>query len=465
MEKTSQEYTPEEVALITRIRIFLTLRWCVIAGTLSATLIATNVFGIVFQTLPVYIICAIIGIYNLVLWLQLRNLTANKKVSVIQTTREIGNLHFFLDLIALAGILHFTGGIENPFIFYFVLHVTAASIVLYYRIAYLLGTTAVLIAITLVGLEYLEIIPHVNLQGFAAPDLYQELSYIIAILVTLTTLIYSSIYMVTAISGELRKRQRQVVQLRERLIEEKINELELAAREINKLEEEKKRFLLFLSIAAHDLKAPLTAIQGYLWVMLGGYSGELNEKQKGMLERCSYRIRELLNLISNLLDIPRIETGQIIQEMKDVSLLEIISSAIEDLRQLAKEKGLIIDMELTDNLPLIHCADTRIKQVIINLLDNAIRFTSEGRILVRAYQQEKTVKVEVIDTGIGIPKEDIPKLFQDFFRASNAETKGTGLGLAIVRRILEAHNGKIWVESPCEENKCGSKFAFILPLK
>jgi signal transduction histidine kinase len=465
MEKSYHEYTPEEVALITRIRVFFTLRWYVVAGTIVATLIATYIFHIVFPVLPIYIICVVIALYNLVLWLQLRNLARKKHVHVIQTTREIGNLHFFLDLIALAGILHFSGGIENPFIFYFVLHIIAASIVLNYRAAYLLGTTAVLIAITLVGLEYSNIVPHVNLQGFASPNLYHELGYIIAILVTLTTLIYGSIFMVTAISGELRKRQREVMSLRERLIEQKTSELERATKEIIKLEEEKKRFLLFLSVAAHDLKAPLTAIQGYLWVMLGGYSGELNEKQQGMMERSSLRIKELLNLISNLLDIPRIETGQIIQEMKDVSLLDIITTSVEDLRQIAEDKGLTIIIQLPKKLPKINCADARIKQVMLNLLDNAIRYTQEGSITVKVSEHDKKIKVEVMDTGLGIPKEDIPKLFQDFFRASNTESKGTGLGLAISRRIIEAHNGEIWVESPCSENKCGSNFAFTLPIK
>jgi signal transduction histidine kinase len=465
MGKNYPEYTPEEVALTTRIRVFLTLRWCVIAGTIVATLIARYVFNIIFPIVPIFIICAIIVLYNLVLWFQLRNLAKSKKTSVIQSAREIGMIHFFLDLVALAGILHFSGGIENPFIFYFVLHIIAASIVLHYTVAYLLGTTAVLIAIALVGLEYSGVIPHVNLQGFVSPNMYHELSYIIATLVTLITLIYGSVFMVTAISGELRKRQRQVMQLRERLIEQKINELELATREISKLEEERKRFLLFLSVAAHDLKAPLTAIQGYLWVMLGGYAGELSEKQRGMLDRSSLRIKELLNLISNLLDIPRIESGQIIQEMKDISIREIILNSVEDLRQIAEDKGLEIRTHMPRKLPLIHGAEARIKQVMLNLLDNAIRYTPQGSITIKISEHEKKIKVEVMDTGIGIPQEDLPKLFQDFFRASNTETKGTGLGLSIARRILEAHKGEIWAESPCTENKCGCKFAFTLPVK
>jgi len=132
----------------------------------------------------------------------------------------------------------------------------------------------------------------------------------------------------------------EVVKLQERLLQKKTGELEQASKEVVKLEEERNRFLRFLGIAAHDLKAPLAAIQSYLSVMLGGFSGELTEKQRNMLERSSLRIKELLTLISDLLDIPRIETGQIVQEMKEISLRQVVKCACDDLRDQAKEKGI-----------------------------------------------------------------------------------------------------------------------------
>ncbi|OGO15648.1 MAG: hypothetical protein A2Z02_05310 [Chloroflexi bacterium RBG_16_48_7] len=464
-EKTiSQEFTPEEVALLTRLKIFINLRWTVIAGTIIATFVGPQVFHIIFPTLPVYIICAIIAAYNVVLFFQIRNLTKVGNKSLVETARGIGNIHFFLDLMSLAGILHFTGGIENPFIFYFVAHVVSASVVVHYRVAFFLSTTAIIIVVALVGLEYFGVIPHENLQGFASPNLYQEPVYIFAVLIVLITLIYGFTYMLTAVSGELRKRQRQVLKLQEWLLEQKNYELGRASREIYQLGEERKRFLFFLGVAAHDLKAPLTAIQSYLWVMLDGYAGKLTEKQHGMLERCSFRIRELLNLISNLLDIPRIETGQLVHEMKEISLLEIVNKSIEGLRNLAEEKKLRIIPELPDKLPNVNGAESRLAQVINNLLDNAIRYTPQGSITVRAKQNDKYIEVQIEDTGIGIPQQDLPKICQDFFRASNVDTKGTGLGLSIVKRIIEAHGGKIWVESPVPESKIGTRVAFMLPV-
>jgi signal transduction histidine kinase len=330
---------------------------------------------------------------------------------------------------------------------------------------YMLATSALLMVALLVGLEYAGAIPHINLVGFAESALYQEGSYILVILVALATLLYATAYMVTAISGELRKRQRQVMQLREQLLEEKTGELERASEEITKLEEERNRFLQFLGIAAHDLKAPLTAIQGFLWVMLGGYAGELTDKQKNMLERSSLRIKELMNLISDLLDIPRIETGQIVQEMKQASLRQIIKHSCDDVRNQAKEKGIRLKTELPDTLPKVYGSASRLQQVITNLLDNAIHYTPEGDVAIRVKEEKKRILIEVMDTGIGVSPDDLPHVFDDFFRSNNVDTKGTGLGLSISKRIVEAHGGRIWVESPCPETNHGSKFAFTLPKK
>jgi signal transduction histidine kinase len=362
-------------------------------------------------------------------------------------------------------LLHFTGGIENPFVFYFVLHIIGASIMLHYRAVYMLAISKIVAVMLLVGLEYAGAIPHVNLVGFANPALYQQGSYILAVLIVLATALFATAYMATSVSGELRKRQREVVRLSQRLLKKRTGELEQASVAIAKLEEEKNLFLRFLGIAAHDLKAPLTAIQGFLWVMLGGYAGELSDKQRNMLERSSHRIKELLNLISDLLDIPRIETGQLVQEMKQISLSQVVKTSLGDLRDLAKQKKLKLRVELPPGLPKIRGSTPRLQQVMTNLVNNAINFTPEGSVTIRVKEKGKEIRVEVLDTGIGIPPQDLPRMFEDFFRASNVETKGTGLGLSIAKRIVEAHDGKIWVESPCLETGKGSKFTFTLPIE
>lgn len=231
------------------------------------------------------------------------------------------------------------------------------------------------------------------------------------------------------------------------------------------LEEEKRQFLRFVSIAAHDLKAPLAAIQTFLGVILDGFTGDLNEKQKHMMQRASYRINELLNLISNLMDIPRIEIGQLAQEMMEVSLAQLIDKFVEETSSLAEQKGLKLLVRMPPNLSCIYGAPTRLRQVIANLVNNAVNYTSEGEVVVRVIETDSEILIEVADTGCGIPPNDRPKLFEDFFRGSNVGPKGTGLGLSISRRIVQAHGGKIWAESPCAETGKGSKFCFTLPKK
>jgi signal transduction histidine kinase len=231
------------------------------------------------------------------------------------------------------------------------------------------------------------------------------------------------------------------------------------------LEEEKRQFLRFISIAAHDLKAPLAAIQTFLGVILDGFAGDLNEKQKHMMERASQRINELLNLISNLLDIPRIEIGQLAQEMTEVSLAQLIDKFVEETSSLVEQKGLKLLVHMPPNLSCVYGAPTRLRQVIANLVNNAVNYTSEGEVVVRVIETDNEILVEVADTGCGIPPDDRPKLFEDFFRGTNVWPKGTGLGLSISKRIIQAHGGKIWAESPCAETGKGSKFCFTLPKK
>ena len=457
------ERTPEEETLVMRLSVFNMMRWAAILGVIVVTLIARYAFDIGFPTLPVYGVGVFVALYNLVLMKQVRGLRTLHADLVIPHVRQYTYIHIVLDMFALTVLLHFTGGVENPFVFLFVFHVVLASIGLRYQVVYLLSTIAILMVSLLFGLEGAGVIPHVNLEGFAPPTQYEETSRILAVLAALAILLYATTYVTTAIAGELRKRQRQVVALRESLLQEKTGELERASASIAKLEEEKSQFLHFIGIAAHDLKAPLTAIQGFLWVMLGGFAGKISAKQKNMLERSSLRITELLTLISDLLDIPRIETGQILQEIEEVSLREIIEGSIEGQRNLAEAKGIELKVEIPDGLPRIKGSASRLQQVLTNLINNAISYTHEGTVTIRAKERDKDLLVEVMDTGIGIPPADISHLFEDFFRASNVETRGTGLGLSISRRIVEAHGGRIWAESPYPEANRGSKFSFILP--
>jgi len=220
----------------------------------------------------------------------------------------------------------------------------------------------------------------------------------------------------------------------------------------------------FLSVASHDLKSPLAAVQSYLQVILGGFVGELNEKQREMLSRSCVRIAEFIGMIDNILDISRFEVGEI--EAKELSLSDVVKDSVETLRPLAEQKKLNVTLDLPQETPKTKGSATRLKQVITNLVGNAIKFTSSpGEISVRLEEDDGYLKVEVADTGEGISNEDLPKIFDDFYRgvAGDTAAKGAGLGLSISKMIVEAHGGRIWAESPCPETGSGTKFVFTLP--
>src|SRR4030043_1374089 len=241
-EKTA-DYSPEERALILRLRVYVNMRWLAIPAIIIATLVASMVFHIGFPTLPVYVICAIIALYNFLLFRLTQGLSKRKPELVIRRAEVYGNTQVILDLIMLTVLLHFTGGIENPFIFLYIIHTSAAAIFLPKRRVYELTTLAMVMVTALVFLEYTGIIPHVNLEGFVLPYRYKELSRVVAVLVALVTLAYSFDYVVTAIVGELRRRQREVMKLKDQLLEQRKTELEQISGEVVKLEEERSHFV------------------------------------------------------------------------------------------------------------------------------------------------------------------------------------------------------------------------------
>jgi signal transduction histidine kinase len=229
----------------------------------------------------------------------------------------------------------------------------------------------------------------------------------------------------------------------------------------SRLQHTKRTMERILSVIFHDLKAPLAAAESYNRLLLDGFVGELTEEQKNIVQRSSKRLSDLLNLISNMIDFSRVDSGEFREE--EVSLTKVIEDCAETMQPLAVEKGLQLDVALPRQLPIVLGNAGRLKQVMTNLLSNAIKFTPSGGITVRAKDEKDHVRVDVIDTGIGIPTEDLPKVFDGFYKGLDVEHRGAGLGLSISKRIVEGHGGKIWATSPTPETGKGSKFTFILP--
>jgi signal transduction histidine kinase len=239
------------------------------------------------------------------------------------------------------------------------------------------------------------------------------------------------------------------------------HEIEDKSRQLEEASQHKSQFLANMS---HELRTPLNAILGYTELMADGAYGEPSDKMMGILKRLEANGRHLLGLINDVLDLSKIEAGQLVLELSEYSVQDIAQTVRSTLEPLAADKKLAFKVEMAKEMPPGHGDGRRLTQVLINLVGNAIKFTDAGEVAIKAEANNGSFHVSVLDTGPGISAADQAKLFQEFQQADNAITKkkgGTGLGLAISKRIIEMHGGKIWVESQPGQ---GSTFAFTLPV-
>jgi signal transduction histidine kinase len=230
------------------------------------------------------------------------------------------------------------------------------------------------------------------------------------------------------------------------------------------LAEASKHKSQFLANVSHELRTPLNAILGYTELILDNIYGETPEKMREALDRIERNGQHLLGLINDVLDLSKIEAGQLVLSLADYSLKEIVQAVHAAVSPLAAQKKLRFEVEVPPDLPTGRGDEQRLRQVLLNLAGNAIKFTDSGEVLIRAAAADGSFTIAVHDTGPGISAADQGKLFQEFQQADNSITKskgGTGLGLAISKRIIELHGGKIWVESVVGQ---GSKFVFTLPV-
>jgi two-component system, sensor histidine kinase and response regulator len=241
--------------------------------------------------------------------------------------------------------------------------------------------------------------------------------------------------------------------------------LELEAR---RLREERERNLLaksqFIAMVAHELSSPLAAIRGYMDLLLGDAPLEEGARRQ-MMERSRDRAASMLDLIDDLLDVAAIEAGQVTRTAESVEASALLQEAVDLVRDQAAADGIAVDLERPQLLPAVHGNREDLLRVFANLLSNAVKYNRKGgSVHVSARVQGGQVRIEVRDTGIGIPAECLPKVFDEFYRVKRAETRhipGTGLGLSIVKKIVEAHLGSISVDSA---PGVGSTFTLLLPV-
>jgi signal transduction histidine kinase len=239
-------------------------------------------------------------------------------------------------------------------------------------------------------------------------------------------------------------------------------ELELKGRQLEAASRHKSQFLANMS---HELRTPMNAILGFTELVQDGIYGEPPPRIRSVLDRVQAGGRHLLGLINDVLDLSKIEAGQLRLSLADYALADIVRNVVSATEALAAEKKLNLRAEMLPDLPLGHGDPQRLTQVLLNLVGNAIKFTDAGEVLIQAMSVDGEFRVTVADTGPGIPEAEQRQIFEEFHQVDSSSTRkkgGTGLGLAISRRIIELHGGRIWVESAPDQ---GSRFCFAVPIQ
>jgi len=264
-----------------------------------------------------------------------------------------------------------------------------------------------------------------------------------------------------------RKTNEALEELKENLqekVEEQTQELRRAYEELKVLDKAKSEFV---SMASHQLRTPLSAIKGYISMCLEGSYGELPAKAKEKMKNVFHSNERLIKIVNDLLNISKIELGKIEIEKEPIQIEELAQSCYEEMKIEAEKKGLDFSFQKPKiALPKIKVDSLKIRQVILNLIDNAIRYTQEGKIEVKVQKRNSFIQIMIKDTGSGLNEKEKKTIFSGFTRGSagiNLFIEGTGLGLYVAKKFLGLHDGKIWAESPGRGR--GATFYVELPLK
>jgi len=381
---------------------------------------------------------------------------------VVGRAATLASAQITVDLIAVAALVHLSGGIENPFIFYSVFHVVIASILLSRPATFLKAGLGLGLASAVGVGEWLSWLPHVPLGLLPAEGAYRSGAFVVTQLFVLGSTLFLTAYIASAISAHQRSYERESVQLAGD-VRHKNELLQAAYKRIRGAERAKSQYMRKV---AHELKEPLAAIQMLLRTVQDGFAGEFPERSRDFLERAERRAHELALLTQDLLTLSRAREGRAAFETTEVRAHELVAAVVGMTQDAAARAGVSVTADVAPGVAPVEGDAAGLHQLLGNLVSNAIRYTPRGgSVSVTVRDGSGQVCIEVADTGIGIPSEDLGRVFDEFYRSPNARAltgDGTGLGLSIVKAVAEQHGGTVSVESAVGT---GTRFTVVLPAR
>jgi len=424
---------PEQIEDQQRVLWFIQLRWAAIALMTVVFLYLKLVGRFEIPLLPPAIVLLAASFFNACYPFLVKRWPRFSK------SQGFADIRTITDLLVITLMVHFSGGVESPFIMLYLLELMALSLFRFTASAYYLAALATGFFLSSCFLEAFFIIPHYRLSSLSG-TLFISPGYILS---TSFALFFTSallIYMASFIAEKFEQRRQQV----EKLSKAKAD---------------------FMNDVMHETKSPLTSIIGYADILLRGNFGEIKKEQLGPMGIIQRQSKRILNMVDNLLDIARLESGKTKIEKKPTSLNETVEHVAEEMKPQLDSAKLELIPELISDLPEILFDESKISEVITNLLSNAIKFSNKGdKIYISTQTSDHKIQVSVRDEGLGIDPDDLPHIFEKFHRATKeaAQVRGTGLGLALSQTIVNMHGGQMWAVSGGRGK--GSVFHFTLPL-
>ncbi len=419
------------------------LRWLAILGIFFATVFSSHILKISVQETPLYIIAIALFIFNTVSLFSLKHIIRKNTLFKIIHGKGVLFFQIYSDLFVLTCLLHFSGGVENPFIIYYIFHMIISSILLSARECYIITSVALLFIGALAFLEYQGIIQHYDLEGFYTHSFYQNKIYLMGTGVIFITTSYMVVYMTTSIASKLKQQEEAYKR---------------ANIELENKDTIKNEYVLRLT---HDIKGHIAAIQNIL--RAAGIT-KIDEEKEDFIKQAHKRTRRLMNFVNDLLKLTTLRLQNKL-EMVEFSIEESVKRVIQDIKASYSEKKISIIANIANGADNVFGNQLSIEEALNNLLSNAIKYSPENSSIdVNAIKQNDFFLIEIIDKGIGIPKNELKLIFEEFYRGSNVgriDKNSSGFGLSLVKQVINKHHGKISVDSQLNE---GTSITIKFPL-
>ncbi len=423
-----------------RIRIgwIINIRWVALFGLLSAIPIGQRMLHFQIAYSQLYAIASILIVLNIIYFFLFRYYPFKNFRQELAFTE----IQLVLDLIIISFMVHYIGGIGNPFFFIYSVNIIISGVLFLGKLPYI---NAVIAAVLLTGWSILEYNGIVECYTIRREPV--SLSVLLTSLSAFYILIFSATYVIKDFISGYRNLKR--------VIDEKSNQLENTIKERDKI----------FRFTAHELKSPLTTLRSMLAVIEDVYSEKLDDEVSEMLNRAVVRTDQVLLMVKDMIDVTQYQHGVCEQVLEDVDFNEWIEKTVLQFKPIAVRKNISVILKKLDSSVLVRMDIPGMEKVLSNLVSNSIRYSPEGAtITVVPFYKRSIYGFSVSDTGIGISKEDLRKIFDEFYRSKNArdmERLGTGLGLSLIKQIIDRYNGKIIVKSELGK---GSTFTVELPI-